>query len=69
MHREFPLIFRLTAGLLFNILFICGLFAAKDILVPLAFATLLAFLLYPISSFNAEMIASEFGVSTTEQYN
>ncbi len=46
-----PLIVRLTASLLFIILFFYGLIAAKDILVPLALGTLLAFLLYPVASF------------------
>jgi predicted PurR-regulated permease PerM len=51
MRQQTPLIVRLTAALLFIILFFYGLIAAKDILVPLALGTLFAFLLYPIASF------------------
>lgn len=51
MQPQTPLIVRLTATLLFIILFFYGLIAAKDILVPLALGTLFAFLLYPIASF------------------
>lgn len=49
--NRYPLIFRLTIYLLFFILVIYGLIAARDFLYPLAIALLLSYLLYPVVVF------------------
>ncbi|MCF6364722.1 MAG: AI-2E family transporter [Bacteroidales bacterium] len=49
--RRYPILVRLTVILLFTILLIYSLIAAKHILYPLALSALFSYLLYPIASF------------------
>lgn len=49
--NRYPLIFRLTIYLLFFILIIYGLIAARDFLYPLAIALLFSYLLFPVVVF------------------
>lgn len=49
-NREYPLIFRATAGLLFVILFLLTLYFAADVLKILAFAVLFSYLLFPLTN-------------------
>lgn len=49
--NRYPLIFRLTVYLLFFILVIYGLIAARDFLYPLAISLLLSYLLFPVVVF------------------
>lgn len=49
--NKYPLILRLTFYLLFIILIVYGLIAARDFLYPIAIAILFSYLLYPIVSF------------------
>ncbi|CAN5396715.1 AI-2E family transporter [soil metagenome] len=49
-NRNYPFIFRATAGLLFVILLILTLYFAADVLKILAFAVLFSYLLFPLTS-------------------
>lgn len=51
MVRSLPLLYRLTAGILFGILFFYVLIVGRNFFIPISFSILFAFLIFPVARF------------------